>query len=129
MLGTASADVLYMRRGRSANLLGERGTNVYKVPKKSDLPALFKHYHDDRNHSGINTTLPAIQELYSWKHIKEDIIDYIAICSVCLESKPTKAKLPMKAIVPKTRDERLEFDHFYLPFKDADGYKYVLSRT
>jgi len=50
-------------------------------------------------------------------------------CLHCVQGKPSRAKLELRPIIPKTRDERLVYDHFQLDFPDADGYTHALCEV
>jgi hypothetical protein len=45
-------------------------------------------------HSGVTATYHKIKALFSWPHIKKDIQQYVATCSIYSQAKPEHCKLP-----------------------------------
>jgi transposase InsO family protein len=56
------------------------------VPEEASLKEeLLQLYHDDplAGHFGINRTVELLQRKFHWRHLEEDVKDYIASCNVC----------------------------------------------
>lgn len=45
-------------------------------------------------HSGTTATYHKVKVLFSWSHMKQDIINYVAACQVCSQAKPKHCHLP-----------------------------------
>ena len=50
-----------------------------EVPLKSDLPEIYKKFHDNVSDPGMNATVHAIQQQYTWKGMYKDIEDYVSV--------------------------------------------------
>jgi hypothetical protein len=55
---------------------------------------LSLHSNGIGGQSGITATYKKIKQLFSWPHMKQDIIKYINSCKVCQQAKPEHLKTP-----------------------------------
>ena len=65
----------------------DRAKIVIPQPARSKIIAELH-----RAHSGINKTYTTARQLYYWPHMKNDIEQAIAACSLCQAERPTQAR-------------------------------------
>ena len=65
----------------------DRAKIVIPKPARSQIIAELH-----RAHSGINKTYATARQLYYWPHMKNDIEQVIAACSLCQADRPTQPR-------------------------------------
>lgn len=80
------------------------------VPPVEYRWGLIAAYHDRLGHAGINQTLRAMSEQYSWVGIKADVIAYVSQCHACQQR-----RLQAEAPAEPTRPEMSQpFQHVHV---------------
>lgn len=49
-----------------------------EVPTRKEIEEIFIKYHDKIGHPGINCTVNAIQQRYTWIGINPDVANYVS---------------------------------------------------
>jgi transposase InsO family protein len=77
-------------------------------------------------HRGINTTVKALQEVFTWKGMQHEVATFINGCLHCLVVDGKRVPRPYGGTLTATKpNESIHFDFMKLP-KSVDGYEYVL---
>ncbi|XP_065315608.1 SCAN domain-containing protein 3-like [Gordionus sp. m RMFG-2023] len=66
----------------------------------SELDEIFKKHHNDKNHTGVNTTIKSIETIYATVPVNK-LKDYIKNCEVC-SLKTTLLKAPTGKAIKST---------------------------
>ena len=84
---------------------GGQSFQAIYVPKtpESLIQAILQTAHDESGHNGFPRTYSAIQRLYYWKGIKEDVLQHCRNCYTCQLHKTAAVKFEAKHFKPSLK--------------------------
>ena len=84
---------------------GGQSFQVIYVPKtpESLIQVILQTAHDESGHNGFPRTYSAIQRLYYWKGIKEDVLQHCRNCYTCQLHKTAAVKFEAKHFKPSLK--------------------------
>jgi hypothetical protein len=88
---------------------------IYLVPESSLKKDIMRALHDapSAGHPGFFKTYRQVRERFSWKGLKDDILQYVRECQVCQQNKPEQgfpAGLLQPLPIPTQRWESISMD-------------------
>jgi hypothetical protein len=83
----ASNQTCYGRTSRSLSALAPK-----PIPPATRSTPLPVHDTPMMAHRGITQTLDSLSRRFYWPHMREDVVDWISGCSVCVASKISRQK-------------------------------------
>ncbi len=99
------------------------------VPEEKDLRIrICVVGHAGGGHRGLGTTQSAIEKLFWWETLSEDVASFVGNCIYCV-------KLKDRSLIPRPlgtqiraakRNEVLHFDFLKMPLSEPEGLQYVL---
>ena len=98
----------------------DRAKIVIPKPARSKIIAELH-----RAHSGINKTYATVRQLYYWPHMKNDIEQAIAACTLCQADRPTQPR-PLASGTDPSSVER-PMDEIGTDLFDAIGKKWLAT--
>ena len=84
---------------------GGQSFQVIYIPKtpESLIQVILQTAHDESGHNGFPRTYSAIQRLYYWKGIKEDVLQHCRNCYMCQLHKTAAVKFEAKHFKPSLK--------------------------
>ena len=84
---------------------GGQSFQVIYMPRtpESLIKAILQAAHDESGHNGFPRTYSAIQRLYYWKGIKEDVLQHCRNCYMCQLHKTAAVKFEAKHFKPSLK--------------------------
>ena len=52
-----------------------------EVPSSSQVQEIYKKFHDEVGHPGMNATVHSVQQRYTWTGMYKDIEYYVSDCN------------------------------------------------
>ena len=110
---------------------GGQSFQVIYVPRtpESLIQVILQAAHDEAGHNGFPRTYSAIQRLYYWKGIKEDVLQHCRNCYTCQLHKTAAVKFEAKHFKPSLKPmDFIAMDligEFHLP--SSQGNRYALT--
>lgn len=96
-----------------------------------EIQRVMKENHDNvlGGHTGIKRTIAKLKEIYFWKSMKKDIVNYIKNCEACQKNKITrKTKMPMVISSTATKGaQRWALDIVGPLPQSIQGFVYILT--
>ena len=97
------------------------------LPSQLRLKAM-QSYHDFNGHFGIKKTFSALQAKYYWRHMCQDITDFVKSCERCQFAKKNSHphSTPLNPLPVVKVFERMHIDILGPLTKTVDGHEYIL---
>ena len=93
---------------------------------ESLIQSILRTAHDESGHNGFLRTYSAIQRLYYWKGIKEDVLQHCRNCYTCQLHKAAAVKFEAKHFKPSLKPmDFIAMDligEFHPPSSQGNGY-------